>query len=385
MMKTKFSRKRTYLKAVPQINIKNNICGMTEEIIEKLVKHILKVYDSNDNEISYTNLSIAKESRRFSNTMSLVVYMDNIPLTTNQVRSYKVLYRCRCGREQKILLVRYLRKKEIWCRHCVQDKSFDNYIIGNKKDKPKKEVIRKEFNFELESDEFKKKYFNNHLSEEEFYKYLPYVYSVNHINIEGKNIEYIEAEPTVNQQKYTSRVLIDGKKQRLDSFELKCAICGKIFSVHSFNIRKKNLNHIECRDCSFSNRRYKIQRYKDTNLTYQSRLEYDFIEKCKETGIRILNCFKIKYIFNNKVHTYIPDFYLPDYKLIIELKSENQYYTADLKSGKIDAKNTAANLYAKEHGMNFVFLFNYMVDDFWEQLLNKRDSLNECNSINNRY
>ena len=68
---------------------------------------------------------------------------------------------------------------------------------------------------------------------------------------------------------------------------------------------------------------------------------------------------------------------MPEYKLIIELKSENQYYRADLKSGKINAKNKAAIEYAKEHGMNFVFLFNYTVEDFWKQLLDKRDSLNE--------
>ena len=50
---------------------------------------------------------------------------------------------------------------------------------------------------------------------------------------------------------------------------------------------------------------------------------------------------------------------------------------ADLKSGKINAKNKAAMAYAKEHGMNFVFLFNYTVEDFWKRLLDKRDSLNE--------
>lgn len=347
------------------------------EITELLVKHILKVYDSEDNEISYTNLTIVKENRKFSSTESLVVYIDNVALTVSQVRSYKVLYKCRCGREHKILLVRYLRKTAIWCRHCVQDYSFDTYIISNKKGKPKKEKIVKKFDFYLESEEFKKNYFRNHLSKEEFYKYLPYVYSINHIKIEGKQIKYIEAEQTANQQKYTSKVIIDGVKQWLNSFEVKCAVCGKIFSMHSFNIRNKDLNHIECAECRFSNKRYKIQNYKNTNITYQSQLEYDFIEKCIENNIKIQNCFKIKYTFNNKVHTYIPDFYLPDYKLIIELKSENQYYRADLKSGKIDTKNKAAIAYAKEHGMDFKFLFNYTVKDFWKSFLDKRDSLNE--------
>lgn len=347
------------------------------EIIEKLVKHIIKIYDSDENEIHYTDLNIVLENRKFSNTLSLVVYLDNIALNVSQIRSYKVLYKCRCEREQKMTLVRYLRKNEIWCRHCVQDKTFDNYVIGNKRGKPKKEKLVKIFNFDSESDEFKKNYFNNHLSKEEFYKYLPYIYSINHIDIAGKNIEYIEAEQTTNQQKYTSKVIIDGKKQWLDSFEAKCAICGKIFSMHSYNIRKKNLNHLTCNGCNFSNKRYEIRKYKDTNLTYQSQIEYDFIERCKENNIEIQNCFKIKYIFNNKIHNYILDFYLPEYKLIIELKSENQYYRADLESGKIKAKNEAAIAYAKEHDMNFVFLFNYTVEDFWKLLLDKRDSLNE--------
>lgn len=347
-----------------------------QEIFDLLIKHILKIYDSEDNEIKYHSLKISKEKRKFSKTISIVFYIDDIPLSCKQYRSYKVLYQCRCGRQNKILLRKYCIKTKIVCPSCIQNRNFDYFIVTNslRKNKElyhKKDLIKKEYDFNKESGSFKENYFKNHFRQKEFYKYLPYIYSINHIQIQNKKIEYIEAEKTNNQFKYTSKVIIDGNKMTLKSIELQCSKCKNIFTIHPMNIKYQDLDEIECKICKFANKKYKIQTYKNSELTYQSKLEYNFIEKCIENNIKIQNCFKIDYIFNNTVHKYTPDFYLPEYKMIIELKSKNQYYKIDLKSGKLEAKSNAAIEYAKSNDMNFVFLFDYDVDEFFKKLLNK--------------
>ena len=95
------------------------------------------------------------------------------------------------------------------------------------------------------------------------------------------------------------------------------------------------------------NTTYPIRKYKNTNITYQSGIEKEFLDFCFNNGIKVENGKEISYQFNGKMKTYITDFYLPKIKYIIELKSKNKFYRDDLKSGKIEAKNSAANTYAK--------------------------------------
>ena len=65
--------------------------------------------------------------------------------------------------------------------------------------------------------------------------------------------------------------------------------------------------------------------------------------------IKIENGKEITYNFDNKVRTYITDFYLPQFKYIIELKAKNKFYRDDLKSGKIEAKNNACIDYCNKN------------------------------------
>lgn len=55
-----------------------------------------------------------------------------------------------------------------------------------------------------------------------------------------------------------------------------------------------------------------------------------------------MNGYEIPYIFNDKQKTYISDFFLPEYKIVLELKGNNRFYKNDLETGKINAKNKAA-------------------------------------------
>ena len=97
------------------------------EFFDLLIKHILKLYDENNEEIKFNKITYKFEKRKFSSVTSLVIYVDNISLTVKQYRSYFILYKCRCGREHKILLQKYFLKTKLHCINCCQVRYFDDY------------------------------------------------------------------------------------------------------------------------------------------------------------------------------------------------------------------------------------------------------------------
>lgn len=59
----------------------------------------------------------------------------------------------------------------------------------------------------------------------------------------------------------------------------------------------------------------------------------------------------IDYIFNDKNKKYYPDYYLPDYNLIVEIKSK---YTYECEKDQNEAKKEAT----LKCGYNFIFIIN---------------------------
>lgn len=356
-----------------------------KEIFEILVKHILKIFDENNNEISFNKLEIKEEKRKYSSKISNSIYIDNICLNSKQRKSYKVLYKCRCQRENKILLHKYIHKDKLVCQHCLQDRSFDYYSdtkpyslikgLRNKKITEK----NKDLIFENMDENFKNKYHQRHLNEQEFFKYLPNIYQINnHIIDNLDNIKYLYYYPTNNQFKFTSKISFDNglNYETINQVKLKCSICNKIFNIHIGNLRNKNLLNIKCKTCGLNNHRYQIKLYDDSGLTYQSQLEKYFIEQCYKYNIKINNGLEIPYYFKNSYHKYISDFYLPEFKYIIEIKSNNIWYKKDLESGKIKAKENGALNFGKNQNIKFKLLFDQDIDNFIKNILDERDSLN---------
>lgn len=64
-------------------------------------------------------------------------------------------------------------------------------------------------------------------------------------------------------------------------------------------------------------------------------------------------------------------FFLPDLKIVVELKGNNQYYRQDLKNGKLAAKNKAAEKFCKANGLRYRFVLDEYIDDFILTLLSK--------------
>lgn len=94
-----------------------------------------------------------------------------------------------------------------------------------------------------------------------------------------------------------------------------------------------------------------LKKFRDTNLYYRGTYELDFLEtyydKIKIESLK----GGIKYELNGIYHYYYCDFYLPDYNLIIEIKSD---YTFNLDL----EKNLMKEKYSLKLGYNFLFLID---------------------------
>lgn len=357
------------------------------EIFDILIKHIEYIFDKEGNIIPFTKLEFKREKRKYSSNVSTVLYIDDKPCTGYEMKSFKIQYLCRCGKHVTILLHKYMNKKRIICMSCMQDRSFKDHVSTHPYSLQKKIRIKQQItpiSFDNMDDEFKENYNKNHLTYKEFYEYLPYIFRLNNIILNDKirnSIKYKYAERCNNQKLFTSKISFDNIHwSSIHDIALKCNICGKIFKIHLTNIKNKQLNDIKCRKCNFTNADFSIKLYNNTCITYQSLLEKDFLDKCFKYNIKVINGIEIPYIFKNKLHTYITDFYLPEYKYIVELKGQNNFYKNDIISGKIKCKNNAAIQFANSNNMKFKFVLDSELNDFILSLLNERDSLNNNES-----
>jgi hypothetical protein len=100
------------------------------------------------------------------------------------------------------------------------------------------------------------------------------------------------------------------------------------------------------------------------NVLYQSIPELEFINLWLEhySPETIRNGKSIKYMFNNRIRRYYPDFiiiYPDNSKEIIEIKGTHPYFFRNLKDGSLFAKWDAAEKYAKENGYkSYTFILN---------------------------
>jgi hypothetical protein len=165
------------------------------------------------------------------------------------------------------------------------------------------------------------------------------------------------------------------------SSEKECAYCNKKF--HSYHGRKSiRFCSSECFNLSFKGRQFSVAHreklseaaskrlYKsyghskfkynkyitksNKTVLYQSSLELKFIKYCENKKIELENGPKVKYFFNNANRTYTIDFQTANY--LIEIKGDHHWYKEGLKSGKIEAKSSAAKLYGKSIGKDFLLL-----------------------------
>lgn len=348
-------------------------------ILEMLNSHILKIYDKNDAEIKFTTKEIKYFKAKYSSAKlpSITLFLDGFPLTSIKKNKYKVLYKCKCGKENKIYLSKYLLKKEMVCINCRETEEkiewHKLFFKMQKEGKTRgwKKRQKKDYIFDKETDEFKKVYFEKKLTSQEFDKAKKYIYSIDGIKVENKEYVFLPYDESYNGEKYTQRVIIDGIKHSLTNICLRCPLCGEIFHI-TRNLKERIKKHnFDCRKCYLNNKTFVVKQY-DTHLTYQGKLELEFIERCKKNNILITNGDKLDYTFENKFHTYTIDFKLPNLKMLVEIKDNHIWHKKQIENGKWQCKEKIAKEYASQNGMTFCLLFPKDFNNFFKPY--ERDS-----------
>lgn len=361
---------------------------MELEKIKELENSILALFDSDGNEIKFSTKELKYYKSKYSSTndKTLTLFIDDKPLTNLRNTKIKVEYKCKCGGISRIHLSKFLIKDKLSCRFCretEEKRAWHSEVLKKiAKGLPYERRIMAEnkkviYNFDNESEKFKNDYYSRNLTYEEFKKVLKYIFSIDGVEINNKEVVFIEHDSSKNAKKYRQTVLIDGIKHPFKRILLRCPLCGTIFNItRPIKYRVIN-NNFDCKYCYMNNKVFSIKKYRD-NLTYQSKIEFDFIKRCIKNGFEIENGADVPYIMNGIKHNYRIDFYLPEKRYQIELKDNHVWHKHQVEIGKWELKENAANTFCQKNGMQYFLLFPKDVEKFFENL--ERDSLNNGES-----
>ena len=92
------------------------------------------------------------------------------------------------------------------------------------------------------------------------------------------------------------------------------------------------------------------------NISYRGTYELDFIKFCELNKIKVSKTNTIKYIFEGNERHYYPDFYIDEFNMICEIKSD-YYYKLD------ESRNICKKIYTEKSGYNFIFIINKNYDE----------------------
>jgi hypothetical protein len=336
--------------------------------IKKLIENIISIEDKNGNIINYQKIDVKLVSSKYSNTKIPIYKLELDDKLISRNNSFIISYKClECQRENKVSLNNIVRKinKSIWkCRICKEYdelKRNNHSEIMTNPDYVKKEIIKtslEEFN-NMDSD-FIDKYFLKHLTIDEFEYLKKHIISFNN----GNNILDMEYIPTFkcNNQTLFTPIFYNSKK---DVFEkpiyimYKCQNCQCEFTNRDLWVQKNRIK-ILCKDCSFCNDTFKIRTTTNIHgdkIKYQSKFELKFIKFCSDNQILVVNGPKLDYYINNKIRKYIVDYYLPELKILVELKDEHIWHKKQIENGIWKLKLDSVEKYNLENNTIYLLIF----------------------------
>ncbi len=360
---------------------------LKESILKELENSVKTIYDTDGKEIPFKKfvMNYEKGTNRSSFKDVLSVTLDDNKIT---VGKKKVTYLCKCGSEHTIWMKKFLTKERLVCNHCSNDeeKTHNHSLFWKLGYQPRvmPEKMANTYCFDDETKEFKETYFGKHLRKDEFERILPYIVSIDDVEVNEKTkIKYFEYYPIKNQYKYHPYVNIDGKDLPFRNVYMVCDVCNKKFRISdSRSKREKLLNKgIFCRQCTFANYSFPIKVYTTVfgdKITYQGKLEKRFIDECDKSKIKLVNGPKINYRWNDTDRVYISDFFLPQFNLIVEIKENHIWHRRQLENGKWQCKEKSAIEFCKEHKYDFKLLFSKDIDNFITSLRDSLDNTEKC-------
>jgi DNA-directed RNA polymerase subunit RPC12/RpoP len=370
--------------------------GTSDGMEDTYLTNIVSIRDkSHTTCIKWESLEIKKIITKYSNTNTPIykLVIDGKPISRNN--SLLVKYKCfTCSVEQEITLNLYTRKINNGGKNCIscvnkmpeKAGAQSNFMKNNSskiikgeylkidKVKPKAVPLIDHLNISREhwndeDDDFKMNYFMKHLTVDDFERIKHLIQDINNSKIiDLTNWQY---EPTYriwNQTRYTPMLVNKAENVVEKPYYIKfvCENCGEHFTHRDLEIVKNKIK-IFCKDCSFTNKTFKLRSMtlKDgTNILWQSLQERRFIEWCESNKIAIKNGPHLPYIFNGVQRTYRVDFELPVLKELVEIKDNHCWYKEQVQSGKQSMKEASANKWCIDNNYKYNILFPKNIQEF---------------------
>ena len=344
---------------------------MEEENIKLILSNINKIYNKDTDEIFYNkenkenNIDFIKYKHKNSNTNAIYKIKANNTII-NKNNPYMIEYNCIICNKRNIFrlnnIVRKINRNIKRCIQCVNscpdkisnqritlfdtlEKKNDNNIINKSIDIDKEQQYIDYSNneFNEEDSDFQDMYFSKHLTNEDFNRIKDKIISFQNDKFTNlQNFIYISNARIGNGTKYNPRLYDINHKvfEKPIYVKFKCENCENDF-IHRDLYIVKNKYKILCRYCSLCNNTFKIRTFHNIlneQITYQSKLELNFIKKMNNLNILIRNGPKINYSFNSKNRKYIVDFYIPCINTLIELKDNHIWHKEQIDNGIWKAK-----------------------------------------------
>ena len=344
---------------------------MEEENIKLILSNINKIYNKDTDEIFYNkenkenNIDFIKYKHKNSNTNAIYKLKANNKII-NKNNPFMIEYNCIICNKRNIFrlnnIVRKINRNIKRCIQCVNscpdkisnqritlfdtlEKKNDNNIINKSIDIDKEQQYIDYSNneFNEEDSDFQDMYFSKHLTNEDFNRIKDKIISFQNDKFTNlQNFIYISNARIGNGTKYNPRLYDINHKvfEKPIYVKFKCENCENNF-IHRDLYIVKNKYKILCRYCSLCNNTFKIRTFHNIlneQITYQSKLELNFIKKMNNLNILIENGPKINYSFNSKNRKYIVDFYIPCINTLIELKDNHIWHKEQIDNGIWKAK-----------------------------------------------
>lgn len=383
---------------------------MDEQNIKLILSNIIKIYNKETDKIFYekenNNIDFIKYKHKNSNTKAIYKLKVNDTII-NKNNPFMIVYNCIICNKQNIFrlnnIVRKVNRNIIRCHHCANscpnkinkqkitlfdtlnnknDKDFTNNEQSINIDKEQQYIDSSNTEFNEEDTDFHDMYFSKHLTYKDFDRIKDKIISFQNDKFTDlHNFIYISNAKIGNGTKYNPR-LYDIKRKVFEKpiyIKFKCENCNTNF-IHRDLYIVKNKYKILCKYCSFCNNTFKIRTFHNIlneKITYQSKLELNFIKKMNDLNILIHNGPKLNYSYNSKNRKYIVDFYIPCINTLIELKDDHCWHLEQIKNGIWKAKMDKVN----------ELLINNMYENYLliypKNLMKNIDIINKKISTNN--
>lgn len=328
---------------------------------QQIINNILEICDENGNKIDINNIKIEFSCNKYSSKKNSIYHILLNDVHLSKRNKYSIKYKCiTCDNINNVGTTQFLRK--------VNKCSYRCYVCCNKEEMKrtnhslmmKNNMYDKEENSKKNSyidyreysekifneydDDFKEKYFEYHLTKEDYKRISKNILSFqNGKYLINDNIEYCPIYKTNNQMLFTC-MFYDKTNDilfRPNQPIMKCSNCEITWRAKKIE-RFKNCHKILCNNCTLCNKTFKIRNTKNIInevITFQSQLELKFIQWCSNNNIVVKNGPYIPYMIDGVKKIYRVDFQIQD--ILIEIKDNHIWHREQVNSGKWNKKEHA--------------------------------------------